>query len=112
MVLASVRGLLASSRDSGAAHHVRSPRFWFLGKGLGGAAVALGAVGRDAWAVLDAVGSERAVLLGLSDGGPIAILFAASHPHRTRGMILVNTAASFSAPGDFPETRLVGFPDA
>ena len=51
----------------------------------------------DARAVLDAVGSERAVLLGLSDGGPIAILFAASHPHRTRGLILVNTAASFSA---------------
>ena len=57
----------------------------------------------DARAVLDAVGSERAVLLGLSDGGPIAILFAASHPHRTRGLILVNTAASFSAAGDSPE---------
>jgi pimeloyl-ACP methyl ester carboxylesterase len=51
----------------------------------------------DARAVLDAVGSERAVLFGLSDGGPIAILFAASHPHRTRGLILANTAASFAA---------------
>jgi class 3 adenylate cyclase len=50
----------------------------------------------DARAVLDAVGSERAVLFGLSDGGPIAILFAASHPHRTRGLILANTAASFA----------------
>jgi class 3 adenylate cyclase len=47
----------------------------------------------DARAVLDAAGSERAVLHGLADGGPIAILFAASHPARTRGLILANTAA-------------------
>jgi class 3 adenylate cyclase/pimeloyl-ACP methyl ester carboxylesterase len=53
----------------------------------------------DARAVLDAVGSERAVLFGMADGGPIALLFAASHPHRTRGLILVNTTASF-IPGD------------
>ena len=49
----------------------------------------------DARAVLDSVGSERAVLLGTGHGGPIALLFAASHPHRTRGLILVNTSASF-----------------
>ena len=47
----------------------------------------------DALAVLDAVSSERAVLFGTADGGPIAILFAASHPARTRGLILANTAA-------------------
>jgi pimeloyl-ACP methyl ester carboxylesterase len=40
----------------------------------------------DARAVLDAAGSERAVLCGLGDGGPIAVLFAASQPHRTRGL--------------------------
>jgi pimeloyl-ACP methyl ester carboxylesterase len=56
----------------------------------------------DARAVLDAVGSERAVLFGLSDGGPIAILFAASHPHRTRGLILANTAASYAMAADNP----------
>jgi len=50
----------------------------------------------DARAVLDAVESERAVLFGMSDGGPVAILFAASHPHRTRGLILVNTTASYN----------------
>ncbi len=54
----------------------------------------------DARAVLDAVGSERAVLLGTSDGGPISILFAASHPHRIRGLILVNTTASM-IPGEY-----------
>jgi len=55
----------------------------------------------DARAVLDAAGSERAVLFGMSDGGPIALLFAAAHPHRTRALILVNTAASF-LPADSP----------
>jgi class 3 adenylate cyclase len=49
----------------------------------------------EARAVLDAVDSERAVLFGMSDGGPIALLFAAAHPHRTRALILVNTTASF-----------------
>jgi class 3 adenylate cyclase len=53
----------------------------------------------DARAVLDAVASERAVLLGMADGGPVAILFAASHPRRTRGLILANTTASYGAAG-------------
>jgi class 3 adenylate cyclase len=47
----------------------------------------------EAGAVLDAVPSERAVLLGSLDGGPTAILFAATHPERTRGLILSNTTA-------------------
>jgi class 3 adenylate cyclase len=47
----------------------------------------------EARAVLDAVLSERAVLLGSLDGGPTAVLFAATHPARTRGLILANTRA-------------------
>jgi class 3 adenylate cyclase len=47
----------------------------------------------EARAVLDAVRSERAVLLGSLDGGPTAILFSATHPTRTRGLILSNTTA-------------------
>src|SRR5215213_1375561 len=39
-------------------------------------------------AVLDAVGSERAVLLGLSEGGLMSVLFAATHPERTRALAL------------------------
>jgi class 3 adenylate cyclase len=50
----------------------------------------------EARAVLDAVGSERAVLFGTSDGAPMSILFAASHPVRTRGLVLANTAAGFA----------------
>ena len=57
----------------------------------------------DARAVLDAAESERAVLLGVADGGPITILFAASHPGRTRGLILTNTAAVFAI-GDLTAT--------
>ena len=37
----------------------------------------------DLPAVLDAAGSERAVVLGVSQGGPMAIAFAAAHPERT-----------------------------
>jgi class 3 adenylate cyclase len=52
-------------------------------------------------AVLDTVGSERAVVLGLSDSGPTAILFAAIHPDRTQGLILANTAARFWRDDDY-----------
>ena len=56
----------------------------------------------DARAVLDAAGSERAVICGSADSGPTAVLFAASHPGRTRGLILVNTTARFAAASDYP----------
>jgi class 3 adenylate cyclase len=52
----------------------------------------------DARAVLDTAGSERAVLFGVGNHGPIATLFAASHPTRTRGLILANALASASEP--------------
>jgi class 3 adenylate cyclase len=48
----------------------------------------------DALAVLDAVGSERAALLGVNDAGPTAILFAAARPERTHSLILFNSSAS------------------
>ena len=38
----------------------------------------------DVRAVMDAVGSERAAILGVSEGGPMAVLFAATHPDRTQ----------------------------
>jgi pimeloyl-ACP methyl ester carboxylesterase len=42
----------------------------------------------DIRAVMDAVGSERAYVMGESEGGPLSILFAAAHPERTTGLIL------------------------
>src|SRR5438445_4082106 len=42
----------------------------------------------DVRAVMDAVGSERAALLGFSEGAALSALFAASHPERVTGLIL------------------------
>jgi pimeloyl-ACP methyl ester carboxylesterase len=42
----------------------------------------------DLYAVMEAAGSETAALFGISQGGPLATLFAASYPERTVGLIL------------------------
>jgi pimeloyl-ACP methyl ester carboxylesterase len=42
----------------------------------------------DIGAVMDAVGSERAYIMGESEGGPLSMLFAAAHPERVIGLIL------------------------
>ena len=42
----------------------------------------------DVRAVMDAVGSKRAILFGYSEGGPMAILFAATYPERTAALVL------------------------
>lgn len=55
----------------------------------------------DVRAVLDAVGSERASLIGVSEGGPLALLFAASHPQRVQHLVLSGSSARF---GWSPET--------
>ena len=47
----------------------------------------------DLRAVLDAAGSERAFLFGISEGGPMTALFAATHPERTAGLVLCNSFA-------------------
>ena len=49
----------------------------------------------DVRAVMDAVGSQRAVLLGASEGGPMSILFAATYPKRTRALLLYGSYAHF-----------------
>jgi class 3 adenylate cyclase len=56
----------------------------------------------DIEAVMDAAGSERAALFGVSEGGPMAILFAAAHPERTRALVLVNSYARTSSCADYP----------
>src|SRR5688572_26819296 len=42
----------------------------------------------DVRAVMDAVGSERAALFGVSEGGPMCLLFAATYPERTIALLL------------------------
>jgi pimeloyl-ACP methyl ester carboxylesterase/class 3 adenylate cyclase len=45
----------------------------------------------DVRAVMDSAGSERAALFGLSEGGPMSVLFAATYPERTQALILCGT---------------------
>jgi class 3 adenylate cyclase/DNA-binding winged helix-turn-helix (wHTH) protein len=47
----------------------------------------------DLRAVLDAAGSERATLFGISEGGPLALLFAATYPERVERLVLCNSYA-------------------
>ena len=57
----------------------------------------------DLHAVLDAVEADRPALLGVSEGGPMSVLFAATFPERVRSLVLYGTAARFvSEPPDFP----------
>jgi len=56
----------------------------------------------DVRAVMDAVGSERAALFGLSEGGPMSILFSATHPARTSALILCGTVAKVVRDEDYP----------
>ena len=56
----------------------------------------------DIRAVMDAVGSERAAVLGQSDGGLMAAMFAASHPDRVEALILVDTLATNAWTPDIP----------
>ncbi len=51
----------------------------------------------DFRAVMDAVGVERAALLGVSDGGPLAGLFAATHPERCQSLVFYGAFSSFSS---------------
>ena len=56
----------------------------------------------DVRAVMDAAGSERAVLLGVSEGGPMCITFVATYPERTSGLILYGTFARLLLAEDYP----------
>jgi pimeloyl-ACP methyl ester carboxylesterase/class 3 adenylate cyclase len=53
-------------------------------------------------AVMDAAGSDRAVLFGISEGGPMCILFAASYPERTQSLVLCNSFACNRYSEDYP----------
>jgi pimeloyl-ACP methyl ester carboxylesterase len=47
----------------------------------------------DVRAVMDAAGTERATLFGISEGGPLALLFAATFPDRVERIVLANSYA-------------------
>jgi len=56
----------------------------------------------DVRAVMDTVGSERAALLGYSEGGPMCALFAATYPARASAVIMVGSYARRLSSPDYP----------
>ena len=56
----------------------------------------------DVRAVLDAVGSERAALFATFEAAAMCMLFAATYPERTTGLVLYNPVAKGSSAPDYP----------
>jgi DNA-binding winged helix-turn-helix (wHTH) protein/pimeloyl-ACP methyl ester carboxylesterase len=56
----------------------------------------------DVRAVLDAVGSRRAALIGVSEGGPMCSLFAATYPEKTLALVMIGTYAKRVRAADYP----------
>lgn len=56
----------------------------------------------DIRAVMDAAGSRRATLFGVSEGGTLSLLFAHKHPERTRALVLYGSWARRLAGPDYP----------
>ena len=56
----------------------------------------------DVHAVMDAVGSQRAVLFGTSEGGNMSILYAATYPERVSALILHGSQARGEWAPDYP----------
>ena len=56
----------------------------------------------DVRAVMDAVGSERAALCGISEGGPMCSLFAATYPEKTIALVMIGTYAKRVWSPDYP----------
>jgi pimeloyl-ACP methyl ester carboxylesterase len=57
---------------------------------------------QDVRAVMDAVGSERAALFGISEGGPMSMLFAATYPDRVRALVLFGAFPRIVEAEDYP----------
>jgi pimeloyl-ACP methyl ester carboxylesterase/DNA-binding winged helix-turn-helix (wHTH) protein len=56
----------------------------------------------DVRAVMDAVGSRRAALCGVSEGGPMCSLFAATYPEKTSALVMIGTYAKRLRDDDYP----------
>src|SRR5881409_3991902 len=56
----------------------------------------------DVRAVLDAVNAEQAALIGVSEGGPMSILFSATYPERTQALLLCGAEVKEEITDDWP----------
>jgi class 3 adenylate cyclase len=80
-------------------------RFDKRGTGLSDRPSALGGIETrmdDVRAVMDAIGCERAALFAFWEGGPMAAVFAATHPERTSALVLFGTFARRIRSQDYP----------
>ena len=83
---------------------------WFDVRGSGASSRVAGAqawTGLDVWiedlnAVMTAAGSERAAVLGISEGAAPAVLYAATYPQRVSSLVLVNGVIRFLRAPDYP----------
>jgi pimeloyl-ACP methyl ester carboxylesterase len=57
---------------------------------------------QDVRAVMDAAGSDEAVLLGHSEGAQLSVLFATTYPARTRALVLIGGYAAIRRSEDYP----------
>jgi pimeloyl-ACP methyl ester carboxylesterase/DNA-binding winged helix-turn-helix (wHTH) protein len=56
----------------------------------------------DVRAVMEAAGSERAVLLGVSEGGPLCSVFAATYPEKTEALVMIGSYARRIQDDEYP----------
>jgi len=56
----------------------------------------------DVRAVMEAVGSEKAALVGVSEGGPMCSLFAATYPEKTLALVMIGTYAKRICDDEYP----------
>ena len=56
----------------------------------------------DVQAIMDDAGCQRAALIGVSEGGPMSLLFAATYPQRTRALVIYGSYAKRSWAPDYP----------
>jgi class 3 adenylate cyclase len=61
----------------------------------------------DAVAAVDAAGADKLALVGDTEGGPMAMLFAATFPDRVSALVLVNSFARWQRADDYP----IGMPE-
>ena len=73
------------------------------GRPSGAAAYTNGEYAADAVAVLDATGTDRAVVVGLSAGASWAVHLAAEHPERVSGVLALGPACAFDIPNTYRE---------
>ena len=90
---------------SGLAKFSRVINFDKRGQGLSDPVAEVASLGervKDIGAVANAGGSDRFVLMGISEGGPMSICYAVENPDRVKGLILFGTTPRFSRSDDYP----------